>query len=70
MEEQKKFVYGHKGLADLLNISINRAYLLTKNGQLDGATIMRGSRKRMYNADKVLELLTLENLKKTENDGK
>lgn len=70
MEEKKEFVYGHRGLAELLNISIDRAYLLTKAGRLDGATIMRGSRKRMYKVDKVLELLNLENLKKTEKDGK
>lgn len=64
MKEQRQFVYGLKGLSELLSISIDRAYLLTKTGKLDPATVMRGERKRMFDTGKVFEIMTLANLKK------
>lgn len=63
MEGKGRFVYGLRGLADMLQISKGRALILTKGGKLDEATIMRGKRKRMYDVEKVLKLLTLSHCK-------
>ena len=60
--EEKRFVYGYKGLATLLNCSICAAKNLKLSGKIDEAIIQDG-RKIIVDAQLVFELL-----QKTNND--
>lgn len=54
--EEKKYVYGYKGIASLLNCSIGAAKNLKLSGKIDKAIIQEG-RKIMVDADLALKLL-------------
>ena len=60
--EEKKYVYGYKGLASLLNCSICAAKNLKLSGKIDKAIIQEG-RKIVVDTQLVFELL-----QKTNND--
>lgn len=60
--EEKRFVYGYKGLATLLNCSICAAKNLKLSGKIDKAIIQEG-RKIIVDTQLVFELL-----QKTNND--
>ncbi len=51
-----KIVYGIKGLAELLNISIPKAQAIKNSGALDEAMYQIG-RKLAFDSEKVLEML-------------
>jgi len=60
--KEDKYVYGLTGLAKLLSISKDAAFNLTKTGRIDSATIVRGSKKLMFDSRLVLKLLTKSEL--------
>ena len=60
--EEKKYVYGYKGLASLLNCSICAAKNLKLSGKIEKAIIQEG-RKIVVDTQLVFELL-----QKTNND--
>jgi len=55
-KEEKKYVYGLKGLADLLDVSYQTAYRIKKSGKLDKA-IKQIGRKIIIDVDITMELL-------------
>lgn len=55
-KEEKKYVYGLQGLADLLDVSYQTAYRIKKTKKLDKA-IKQIGRKIIIDAEMALELL-------------
>jgi len=68
--ETPNYVYGLTGLAELLSISKDAAFNLTKTGRIDSATIVRGSKKLMFDSRMVLQLLTKSELIEKEGGKK
>lgn len=58
----KKYVYGIRGIANLLNCSISTANRIKKSGVLDGAIIQNG-RTIMVDTEKAIQLLKEESQK-------
>jgi|SRR5699024_9727608 len=56
IEPSKKYVYGIRGIANLMNCSISTANRIKKKGILDEAIIQQG-RTIIVDVDKALELL-------------
>lgn len=56
VKKERNFVYGIRGLANLLNCSISTANRIKKRGIIDDAIIQQG-RTIMVDVDKALELL-------------
>lgn len=56
VKKERNFVYGIRGLANLLNCSISTANRIKKRGVIDDAIIQQG-RTIMVDVDKALELL-------------
>lgn len=67
--KERETVTGLKGLADLLDLSLDRACHLANSGLIDSATIVCGAKKRLFNAPLVLELLTKTNLEAKSEGG-
>lgn len=56
VKKERNFVYGIRGLANLLNCSISTANRIKKRGVIDDAIIQQG-RTIMVDVDKALKLL-------------
>lgn len=59
-QEEKKYVYGLKGFANLLDVSYQTAYRIKKGGKFDKAISQIG-RKIIIDSDMVMDILKNQN---------